>query len=128
MLSTWSDSWYGRCRFSRCSRRSISRTSPSLETSLRITPIPPKLIAPIRFPISSWIRPSPNTGFDRAGPPRALAWRAFALRPRWALFFRLCLYEIAFTGKASWLDSANRVRIVLTTSRISLSGALRKAP
>ena len=58
----------------------------------------------------------------------APARRAFAFHLRRALFFRLCSCEIGFTGKASWLDSANRIRIVLTTSRISLSGTLRKAP
>ena len=41
MLSTWSDSWYGRCRFSAFSRALISRVSPSFEASRRITPMPP---------------------------------------------------------------------------------------
>ncbi len=52
MWSTWSDSWYGRCRFSSFSRPSISRASPSFDTSRRTAPMPPKLIALIRAPIS----------------------------------------------------------------------------
>ena len=90
--------------------------------SVGITPIPPKLIAPIRSPISRWILPTPNTGFDRARPPRGLASSAFVFRPRRALFFRLCLHENGFTGKASRLVSATSVVIVLNTSRMILSG------
>ena len=52
MFSTWSDSWYGRCRFSSFSRRSISPASPSFDTRRPIAPMPPKLIALIRAPIS----------------------------------------------------------------------------
>ena len=52
MFSTWSDSWYGRCRFrsSRC--QSISRASSSFDTRRPTAPMPPKLIALVRAPIS----------------------------------------------------------------------------
>ena len=91
--TAWSDSWYGRCLSSRFSRLSVAPATPALATSPRTTPMPPSHVALIRAPVSQWTRPEPDTGCDPDCP--RLAWRAFAVRFRRALFLRLRAYGIA---------------------------------